>query len=153
MRPAIGMCALALLCVGLLPGCGRDAPQPAGPDGLSAPAGTDAYVNPGLGSTGAPIVVQARDLPLTSSISEGSDYFHVVGLPANVPFHVGLLAKRADADVFVLGDPAFVQYQCGSTVGGPADDLCETGTVAGGELYIEVQGYRGNDTEFILDIW
>jgi hypothetical protein len=135
--------ALSLSGLGLCAGCARE----------EEPAGAEAWVNPDLGSTAAPVTLHASELPYSGSVTEGVNYFRIVGLPAHTPQFVAVTGKLADADLFVLGDPAFTSYLCSSVLGGAADDQCATAPSGGTELYVEVYGFHGNDTDFILDVW
>jgi hypothetical protein len=145
--PRLGL-ALGLLAGLIAPlalvGCGRDADEP-------APAQT--WVNPDTGSTSKPMTLQASQLPYTGKVTEGINYFRIVGLPADAPQVVALTGLQSDADLFVLSNPAFDEYQCSSLRGGAEDDLCATAPTPGTELYVEVYGFHGTDTRFLLDVW
>lgn len=141
--PVLMLMLLSHAVMGSLAGCARD----------DAPFGAESWVNPDLGSTAAPVTLQASQLPYTGSVTAGINYFRIVGLPANTPQYVAVTGKQADADLFVLANPDFNEYLCSSVRGGADDDQCTTGPTDDTELYVEVYGFQGNDTDFILDVW
>ncbi len=133
--------ALALC---LLAACGRERQEP---------LGAEDWVNPDGATSAEPITLQASQLPYAGAVTAGINYFHIVGLPANTPQYVAVTGKRADADLFVLGNADFSDFACASTRGGAEDDQCLSPPRASGELFVEVYGFTGNDTPFVLDVW
>jgi hypothetical protein len=150
MRTITGRDAAALLLAGLLAslaaGCGSLG-------GSEESAAAPAWINPDLGSLAEPVTLPATALPFTGLVTEGINYFRIVGLPAHTPQNVAVFGKRADADLFVLSDNTFSEFQCSSTRGGADDDVCATPPLQGSELFVEVYGFEGSETEFILDVW
>lgn len=139
-----GAALAALLLAAVLGACAREPQEALGPED---------WVNPGLGRAGEPVEIRLDALPYTGTVNEGINYFRIVGLPTFAPQYVAVTGKRADADLFVLGDAGFSDYRCSSTRGGAEDDQCVTAPLASGELFVEVYGFEGGDTGFILDVW
>ena len=133
--------ALALC---LLAACGRERQEPIGPED---------WVNPDGGSSAEPVTLQASQLPYTGAVTAGINYFRIVGLPTNTPQFVAVTGKRADADLFVLGDADFSDFACASLRGGADDDQCLAPPRDTGELFVEVYGFTGNETSYVLDVW
>lgn len=148
---AAALLALPALPVLLLGAC-------AGQDDAGGP---QAWVNPDLGSIAQPLTLDADQLPYRGTVTEGVNYVRIEGLSPRMPWYVGVAGMQADADLFVLGNGAFTDYQCSSIQGGPSDESCLTATLPGSPsgspsgdvLYVEIYGYAGTDTGFVLDVW
>jgi hypothetical protein len=108
-------------------------------------------MNSDTGSTSEPMTLQVSRLPYAGKVTEGINYFRIVGLPADAPQVVAVAGLQADADLLVLSNPAFDEYPCGPLLGGTEDDLCATASTPGTELYVEVYGFHGANTRFVLD--
>lgn len=121
------------------------------------PGGQPAWVNPDLGSIAQPATLRADELPFRGTVTGGVNYFRIEGLSPRMPWYVDVAGMRADADLFVLGNDTFSDYRCSSIQGGPSDERCLiaplSGPQSGDALYVEVYGYPGTNTEFILDVW
>lgn len=141
--PALPLALLLLLALPLA-ACGRAGDEP---------PGTEDWVNPDPGSAGAPVTLEASALPYQGTVTEGIHYLRIVGLPFNASHFVTVTDKRADADLFVFGQGGFTDYQCASLLGGPEDDLCATLPLRDGVLHVQVYGYAGRATPFLLDVW
>ena len=111
------------------------------------------------GTKAAPVNIGTAPVTYPGSVaaaSPGGDgySYYVVTLPlAGTGYTITMTGLSADADIAIYSDPAFTQQVGGSQEYGTADELTGyTSLGAGQMLYIEVQNYDANGTEFTLAV-
>ncbi|MDH5753423.1 MAG: hypothetical protein OEZ59_13515, partial [Deltaproteobacteria bacterium] len=81
------------------------------------------------------------DTLYSGSVNTSASYYHVSGLTAGSRYRITLSNIFDDnVDLYVFQDATYGSEECFSTAAGTSSEKCETGALAGTELWIEVDG-------------